>query len=167
MNEEHIDMPHRKQMRLKGYNYSQAGCYFVTLCTLHRRVTLGRIVEGDLSVASSVVLSWIGEIVETYINNIYIKYKNINIDKYVIMPNHIHMIIVLQSGVIEASTPSNATIPKVIRSLKTLVTKEVGTPIFQESFYDHVIRNEADYLAIWNYIDTNPIEWADDEYNQL
>ena len=80
------------------------------------------------------------------------------------MPNHIHMIIMLKDRAMWASPPTNAMIPKIIRSLKILVTKEVGTSIFQESYYDHIIRDEADYLTKWNYIDTNPARWADDEY---
>ena len=80
--------------------------------------------------------------------------KNISgLQKYVMMPNHVHMI--LQT---EEHTPSD-----VIRSFKTMVTKEIGTPIFQRSFYDHVIRNEQDYQAVWKYIDENPIKWAEDE----
>ena len=177
MNGRKIDMPYRKQMRLKGYDYSQAGCYFVTICTLHRRETLGRIVGGDALIAPSVLLSEIGKITEKYINNIDIKHEKAHVDKYVIMPNHIHMIIALENGAMWASPPtdgmmgaahsSDARIPKIIRSLKTLVAKESGVSVFQKSYYDHIIRHEVDYLTKWNYIDTNPLRWAEDEYCEV
>ncbi|SHI21429.1 REP element-mobilizing transposase RayT [Sporobacter termitidis DSM 10068] len=159
-----IEAPFRKQLRLKGYNYSQAGYYFVTICTLHRREILGHAVGGDAHIAPSVLLSEIGAITEKYIKNIDSKYENVYVDKYAIMPNHIHMIIELKDGAMWASPPTNTIIPKIIRTLKTLVTKEAGTSIFQKSYYDHIIRDEADYFTKWNYIDTNPAKWADDEY---
>jgi hypothetical protein len=74
------------------------------------------------------------------------------------------MIVVLNNGAMWASPPTNTILSQIIRSLKTLVTKEAHTSIFQESYYDHIIRNEADYLTKWNYIDTNPAKWADDDY---
>ena len=107
MNDRNNDMPYRKQMRLKGYDYSQAGYYFVTICTLHRRETLGSIIGGDVSIAPSVLLSEIGTITEKYINNIDTKYENAHVDKYVIMPNHIHMIIALKNGAMWASPPTD------------------------------------------------------------
>jgi putative transposase len=159
-----IDAPFRKRMRLKDYDYSKAGCYFLTLCALNRREMLGQVVGGDAYIAPSVLLSKIGAITEKYIKNIDSKYDKVYVDKYVIMPNHIHMIIVLKDRTMWASSPTNAMIPKIIRSLKILVTKEAGTSIFQESYYDHIIRDEADYLTKWNYMDTNPARWTDDEY---
>ena len=107
MNDRNSDMPYRKQMRLKGYDYSQAGYFFVTICTLHRRKTLGSIVGGDVSIAPSVLLSEIGTITEKYINNIDTKHENALVDKYVIMPNHIHMIIALKKGAMWASPPTD------------------------------------------------------------
>jgi hypothetical protein len=172
-------MGNRKQVRLKDYDYSKAGYYFLTICALNRCEIFGQAVGGDANIAPSVFLSKIGAITEKYIKNIDLKYENVYVDKYVIMPNHIHMIIALKDGAINgamlASPPTdsgkalpsaNALIPKIIRSLKILVTKEAGTSIFQKSYYDHIIRNQADYLTKWNYIDTNPARWVDDEYNE-
>ena len=81
------------------------------------------------------------------------------------MPNHIHMILRIEGGhgPMWASAPTQSVSTR-IRSFKALVSKEVGRPIWQRSFYDHVIRNEADYLRIWEYIDNNPACWAEDEY---
>ena len=144
--------PKRKPMRLPEYDYGSNGCYFVTICTQNRRCVLSRVVGDD----AHIVPTKYGEVAEKYIKSIP------GIDKYVIMPNHIHMIIINDSGTMWASSP---TISQKIKSFKTLVTKEIGTAIFQRSFHDHVIRDSGDYLAIWEYIDTNPAKWADDEYN--
>ena len=87
------------------------------------------------------------------------------IDAYVIMPNHVHMIVRIEpeDGAMWASTPTQS-ISDRIRSLKTLVSKKIGVSIWQRSFYDHVIRSEKDYLSIRQYIDDNPAGWAEDEY---
>ena len=77
------------------------------------------------------------------------------IDQYVIMPNHIHMIILKSNG---------RSIENDIRSFKTLVTKQIGEKIWQSSYYDHIIRNEADYLTKAKYIEDNPARWQEDEY---
>ena len=99
-------------------------------------------------------------ICEKYINNINIKYKNVSVDKYVIMPNHIHLIISLY-GTMRASSPTK-NIENIIRSFKIMVTKEIGKSIWQRSYHDHIIRGEKDYQKIWEYIDTNVIRWKKD-----
>ena len=95
------------------------------------------------------------------------KHKNISIEKYVIMPNHIHLIIKIVNesniGMSQAPYPTaNAIIPKFISLLKRYCNREFGNNIFQRSFHDHIIRGENDYLKIWNYIDTNPQKWNED-----
>jgi REP element-mobilizing transposase RayT len=160
------DVPYRKQMRLPGYDYSQKDCYYITICTQNRRNILCEVVGGDALIAPSVHLSEYGKIVDKYVKNIDIKYKNVQLSKYVVMPNHIHMIILLTNGAMRASPPT-ISIPDIIRSLKKMISKETGVSLFQESYYDHIIRDEADYLVKWNYIDTNPVRWKDDEYYTL
>ncbi|MBR6519220.1 MAG: transposase [Oscillospiraceae bacterium] len=100
-----------------------------------------------------------GKIIDKYINNINSKYPHITVDKYVIMPNHIHLMIRID-GMMWASSPT--TISDIVRSIKILTTKEIGKSIFQRSFHDHIIRDDADYLKIWNYIETNPDRWRED-----
>ncbi len=90
---------------------------------------------------------------DKYINNINTIYENISVDKYVIMPNHIHLIISL-CGTMRASSPAK-NIENIIRSFKTMVTKEIGKSIWQRSYNGHIIRGEKDYQKIWEYIDTN------------
>ena len=93
-------------------------------------------------------------------NNINIKYENISVDKYVIMPNHIHLIIFIY-GTMKASSPTK-NVQSIVRSLKKMVTKEIGHSIWQRSYHDHIIRGEKDYRKIWEYVDTNVIRWEKD-----
>ncbi len=80
------------------------------------------------------------------------------------MPNHVHMIIKKEGDTDSTSASNHSSLSSDVRTLKILVTKEIGTSIWQNRFYDHVIRNEKDYLSIWEYIDNNPAKWAEDEY---
>ena len=174
MEDNFVDAPFRKHLRLRQYDYSQAGCYFITICAQHRRKILGRIVGGDDHIApfsrsakaEILRLSGYGECVDRYINSFEAHYKNVSVDKYVIMPNHVHLIIKVaeEYGAPRSSRPTDALIPKIIAALKTMVNREVGRPIWQSSYYDHIIRDEADYLTKWDYIDANPARWAEDEY---
>ena len=154
------NLPVRKPNRLKGYDYSQNGAYFITICVKDRRELLGKIVvRGDAHIAPYTQLSQYGTVVERYINGIT------GIGKYIIMPNHIHMIIFIRSdenGTMWSSSPTTQSVPQLIKSFKTLVTKEIGVSLFQRSYHDHIIRNEQDYLSIWQYIDTNPVKWEED-----
>ncbi|MBR5155192.1 MAG: transposase [Clostridia bacterium] len=152
-----MKLPKRKPTRLKGYDYSTPGAYFITICVKDRKQLLSKIVEDDAFIVSQNNLSEIGLICDRYINNINIKYENVTVDKYVIMPNHIHLIIFLH-GTMRASSPTK-NIETIIRSFKTMVTKEIGNSIWQRSYHDHIIRGEKDYQKIWEYIDTNPINW--------
>jgi REP element-mobilizing transposase RayT len=146
-----VALPKRKPTRLKQFDYSQNGYYFITICTHKKQKILCDIVGDD----AHIVPSQCGIIVEKYISNIP------GIDKYIIMPNHIHLIIQNYNGTMWASSPTQS-ISQKIKSFKTLVTKEIGHNIFQRSFHDHIIRGEKDYLKIWNYIDTNPQKWQQD-----
>jgi putative transposase len=156
---------HRKHPRLKDYDYSQNGCYFVTICTKERARILGEVVGRDAHIPPYIALSSIGECVEKYIGSIPTANLQVQVDNYVIMPNHIHLLISIQDsengGGMWASRP---TIQTIVRSLKILVSKKAGFNIWQTSYYDHIIRNETDYLAHWQYIDDNPAKWAEDEY---
>ena len=89
-------------------------------------------------------------------------YPGVAVDKYVVMPNHIHLILTLPCN--DGRALRAPTVSRIIRAWKETVTKTLGAPIWQKTFYDHVIRDENDYLRIWDYIDTNPLRWAEDEY---
>jgi len=158
---------------LKDHDYSQAGYYFVTVCVKDGHEMLGRVVVGDDAhiVPPFVEHSKYGDAVHKCVRGINGSYCDVFVDKYVVMPNHIHMILVVRglvrngdSGTMWASSPTAARVPNVIRSLKTLVAKECGFSFWQRSYHDHIIRNEDEYKRIWQYIDENPAKWAEDEY---
>jgi len=162
-----LELPKRKNIRLKCYDYNQNGAYFVTVCVKDRHELLGKIVGDDAHIVPSYIEhSEYGNIVEKHIKNINNSYEDVLVDKYVIMPNHIHMIIKInrEDGTMWASSPTTAKIPNIIRSLKILVAKECGFSFWQRAYHDHIIRNEADYLRIWQYIDENPAKWTEDTY---
>ena len=108
-------------------------------------------------------LSRIGDIIDKEINKIPTIYENVEIDKYVIMPNHIHLIISLNGN--EDGRPEvTPTVSHIIKYFKGSISKQIGFSIWQKLFHDHIIRNEAEYLKIWEYIDTNPLKWQKDCY---
>lgn len=97
------------------------------------------------------------------IKNIENIYKNITVDKYVIMPNHIHLLLQIHS--VNGGRPMVVpTIDRVIQQTKGYITKQIGKAIWQPRFYDHIIRGDQDYQEIWQYIENNPAKWADDEF---
>ena len=142
------DSPDRKWPRLRNYDYSAEGFYFITVCTQDRKPILSEIRQTPDG-SSEVCLTEYGKIAESYLESMN------GIDKYVIMPNHVHMIIHKTNG---------KPVSNDIRSFKGLTTKKIGHPIWQRYFYDHVIRDKEDYLVKWNYIIENPAKWQEDEY---
>ena len=160
------DAPSRKRIRLPEYDYSSPGAYFVTVCTRDRRCILSRIAVGDgvLDVPQVHLLPY-GEIVAATLQEMAASYPWLALDHYVIMPNHIHLLLRIgNDGPSRTPAPTNATLPMLISTLKRFSNKKCGIDIFQRSYHEHVIRNENDYLQIWEYIDTNPAKWAEDRY---
>ena len=150
----------RKHNRLKEYDYSQNGYYFITICTAERRKILCDISVGANCVRPKTTFSEIGKLVAENISILNDIYETVRVDKFVIMPNHIHLIVVIQNG----RTQFAPTISRIIKQFKGKITKQVGFCIRQKSFYDHVIRDEKDYLRICEYIENNPGKWAEDKY---
>ena len=155
-----MDLPKRKQIRLKEFDYSQNGAYFVTICTKDRKMLFGD-VEAD-SISARMIDRTFKQTID--------KYSNVYCDKYVIMPNHFHAIIEIKRADME-SAPTISEIVQEFKRYSTLeyikLVKEKLLPpfdkqIWQRSFYDHIIRNEYDYKEIWEYIDTNPLKWKED-----
>ena len=163
-----MNNPKRKDTRLKDFNYSQTGVYFVTLCTLKRQNILSTIsVGGGVLDAPSVELSDYGKIADTVIANINQTYNNIQISKYVIMPNHLHLLIEIKNGASGTPPPTTATnnaLSLLISTFKRFSNKQANTDLWQRGFYDRIIRDNNEYLAAWQYIDTNPLKWSLDEY---
>ena len=140
----------RKSPRMQHYDYSNENYYFITICTHNKKCLFGRPEENN----------FLRKLVEQHISKIETHYQCVQLDKYVVMPNHIHMILVLNQG-------QQVNIQQVIGQFKSGVTrtarKNTGEKqIWQRSFHDHVIRDQAGYEKIWLYIENNPIKWEED-----
>lgn len=155
--------PRRKRIRLPEFDYNSVGAYFITICTKDREQILSRVSVGTtIGRPPTVTLTRYGVIVEEAIQQITDHYPEALIDHYVIMPNHIHIILRLDCE--DGRAMLVPTISRVIQQMKGYVSKRIGHSIWQRRFYDHVIRNEEDYRSIWEYIDNNPARWTEDEY---
>ncbi|HAJ65870.1 MAG TPA: hypothetical protein DCM61_04740 [Clostridiales bacterium] len=162
-----MQLPQRKATRLKGYDYSSPGVYFITICTQNRKCMLSDLVVGEGLAPPETRLSEIGRIAEEQILALEERFPSVSIDRYVVMPNHIHILLLLREQAGGAS-PS-PTVPQVIGTFKSITTRlnrAYGAEglVFQRSFHDHVVRGEADYREIWDYIDSNPARWQEDRF---
>ena len=155
-------VPIRKQNRLTDYDYSIPNAYFITICTENRKNLFWSDVGAIIDRPQDVPLTQYGKTVDFYIKVIPDHYPAISVDHYVIMPNHIHLLLQINSDNNGRSLIA-PTISRVVRLLKGTVSKKIGFPIWQKGFYDHVVRSETDYLEIWNYIEGNPGKWAEDK----
>lgn len=159
-------LPKRKQIRIEEFDYSTPGAYFITICTANREKIFWSERRGELCSPDDAPLSDIGMIVNKEIEKLNSVYDTVAVDKYCIMPDHIHFIISIstdENGLNrrgELRSPVSApTISRVIKQFKGSITKQVGRPIWQKSFYDHGIRNQQDYNEIWEYIENNPLKY--------
>lgn len=173
---------HRRSIRLKGFNYSSDGAYFVTICTQDREMLFGDINNGKM------VLNDIGKMVNYYWFQIPVKFPSIELGQSQIMPNHIHGIIFIcrggpmcppnESGLTRRSTPTiNPTLGTIIQWFKTMTTNNYinnvknlnwvpfDKRVWQRNYYEHIIRNEKDLNKISKYILNNPLIWYRDRNN--
>ena len=177
------EMHHRRLIRLKGYDYSQTGAYFVTMCVKNKENWLGKITDGEE------VLSEIGSIAEKCWNEILTHYPCVQLDKYVIMPNHIHGIIkIIDNDFVGAENlqPLHQIqpLPK-INQYQKIISKSLGSIIrgfkigvtkwcnlhkyelfaWQRNYHEHIVRNEKELNRIREYIVNNPLRWQFDREN--
>ena len=169
-------LPKRKALRLKEYDYASGGAYFVTFCAKDRRNVFWEDVGANSVRPPSVLpLSAIGKIVDSKIQQIETFYRGVSVDKYCIMPDHVHMLIVLSNFEWNIVSPTgeqcsplqgaefnmvdthNPTISRIVKQLKGAATKEIGYSVWQKSFVDRIIRNDKGYSAVWEYIHCNPL----------
>jgi len=163
----------RKLNRLKNYDHSRSGCYFATLCTKNRIEHFGKIEDAKM------ILSQHGVISERYWKEIPNHYKYVEIDEFIIMPNHIHGIIIInvnynKVGTEHCSVPTKKNyglLSNIVKSFKNVVTKIIHDQFqdygfkWQRSFYDHVIRDETSLNKIREYVVNNPLKWDWDKNN--
>ncbi len=163
--------PERKTIRLSEYDYSAPGAYFVTVCTANRakifwsdrrgdlRSPGDRTVDfsrrGELYSPVNIPLSDIGIITDKEIQKLSTVYTAVHVEKYCIMPDHIHMILVIDTDA-DGRTQFAPTISRVMKQFKGSITKQLGRSVWQKSFYEHTVRNQQDYDEIWEYIENNP-----------
>lgn len=157
-----MKLPLQKSNRLKEYDYSTPNAYFITICSIERRCIFWNNVGATIGRPKGSIFSPCGLVIEQAINRIPAHYPAISVDNYVIMPNHVHLLLQIHSD--SSGRPMVApTISNVIQQLKGQVSKQVGAPVWQKGFYDHVVRSSSDYREIWEYIDNNPIRWTEDK----
>ena len=166
----------RKTIRLQGYDYSQTGAFFVTICTYNHRCLLGQIIDGEM------ILNRAGRIVQEEWLNLPRLRPQVRLDQFVVMPNHFHGILMLieetEGTASRAPTregfgkPISGSLPTIIRGFKSVVTHRInltqhtpGQAVWQRGFYEHVIRNEESLNRIREYILTNPSRWELDREN--
>jgi REP element-mobilizing transposase RayT len=186
---------HRRSIRLKGYDYSQASAYYVTIVTWQREHLFGEVVNGEMK------LSRYGLIVQSAWFDLPKHYPHVELDAFCIMPNHAHGIIILdedgrggsfsgrtvfqpQSSIGQALSnvnhetrpygPKRHPLSEIMRAFKSFSAKRInvlrkttGIPVWQRNYYEHIIRNEQDYQTKRNYILRNPANWENDDENQL
>ncbi len=149
------ELPKRKPLRLENYDYSQNGYYFITICTKDRQSLFWQFAKADITHPN---LSEYGKIADEAINAIPSHYSYAKIDKYVIMPDHIHLMLVIsneENGGRMISPPTKP-IATIIGQMKRWVSKKIGFPIWQKSYYEHIIRDDNDYIKKAEYILNNP-----------
>ena len=145
-------IPIRKKIRLNNYDYSQENIYFITICVKDRVELLGKIDK-----ANNIILTKEGNIVKKAIHKLEEIYKNIIIDEYIVMPNHLHILLIIKYK-------NGASISRIIKHLKTNISREITYSIWQKSFYEHIVRNRREYIKIKEYIKNNVINWSKDKY---
>lgn len=172
---------HRRSIRLKGYDYSQAGAYFITICTQDRVCLFGEIVDGEMR------LNDMGRMVEFTWFDLPNHVDGLVLDAFVVMPNHVHgILVIVGAGSTEpAPTGSAPTVPntggekrhglpEIVRQFKTFSSRRIneyrhtpGMPVWQRNYYEHIIRNEESLNRIRQYIADNPLQWALDRENPV
>jgi len=197
------NLHHRRSIRLKGYDYTQAGGYFVTICTHRHECVLGKVVDGTMQ------LSPYGQIACDFWAEIPAHFPNVEAEPFVSMPNHVHVIIMIHEsrrGAVAAplggetppvqdmedgqamrgetlpardmgegrvkggETPPRYGLGQIVAYYKYQTTKRInalrgspGVPFWQRNYYEHIIRNEAEWQNIWDYIQINPLRWEEDQ----
>ena len=169
------ELKKRKTPRYHSFDYNSVGVYFITICTQNRRCILSRIVGTGVLDCPQPELTRYGEIADKYIKQLNDFYEHLSVEKYVIMPNHIHILLWVKenknktdNGQSRTPVPTNveranSACSQFVSTFKRFCNKEYGENIWQARFNDHIIRNRDDYEEHVKYIYENPIRWYYDE----
>ena len=173
---------HRRSIRLDEYDYAESGAYFVTICTQGHLCLFGEIVDGQMR------MNALGQMVQETWCDLPSHYPHVELDAFVVMPNHVHMVIVLTEGndlvgagfkpaLVHGSVPmpdaaKRHRLSEIVRAFKTFSSRQVGrcrgtqgVPLWQRNYYEHIIRSERALNHIRRYIAENPLRWAQDREN--
>ena len=167
--------PNRRSIRLQGYDYSQGGAYFLTICTLKRECLFGEIVEEEI-----LLNDW-GQVTQRCWHDIPAHFPQVELDAFVVMPNHIHGIMVIDKGTAcraptgeQFGRPVPGSIPTIVRSFKAAVTKGInayrqtpGEKLWQRNYWEHIIRNDREMNHIREYVQNNSAQWETDKLHPL
>lgn len=168
---------HRRSIRLKGYDYTQPGAYFITLVTKGRECLFGEIESGVMQ------LNRFGHLAENEWIRLGVRFKRVVVDEFMVMPNHVHGILVIREddpNGTEETIPGNAPIAKseslgtIVGAYKSNTARLInslrwtpGEPVWQRNFYEHIIRNDDEWRAIRDYIKNNPLQWEQDREDPM
>jgi putative transposase len=174
---------HRRSIRLQGYDYSQTGAYFITICTQNRECLFGEITDGEMKMNDA------GWMIQTIWDEMPIHYRGVETDEFVVMPNHIHGIVVIvgagpracpddghprREGHPQGGAPT-LSLPEVVHRFKTMTTKRYTDRVrksgwapfpgklWQRNYWEHIVRNEIELNRIRQYIQYNPVQWELDK----
>ncbi len=161
------EKPRRRLLRLRDYDYTRPGAYFVTVCTRRRACLFGHIADGMMRPNT------LGAIVETCWLTLPHHYPHARLDAFVVMPNHAHGILFLDDDAIaRRATSKRHGLSEIMRAFKTFSSRRVnalsngsGARVWQRGYYEHIIRNETSLRRLRNYIETNPLRWDLDREN--
>lgn len=162
------DIHHRRSLRLKGFDYSSSGAYFMTICTHNRECILGDIIDGEMQLNEFGKIARLpqgGSAKRSHWQQLFQRYQNVEIDESIVMPNHLHGIIIL----LESSSDRRKSISEIIRGFKTFSARQInsirhqyGVPVWQRNYYERVIRTEPELQNVRQYIFNNPQNWDAD-----
>ena len=163
-------LPTRKNLRLKDFDYTSAGAYFVTICAHHKQTVFGQIKSGVVE------LNPYGQLAERVWRDLPEHFPDIRLDEFIVVPNHVHGVVFIDSERARHASPLRqraSNLGKVIGAFKSATTRLInrarttpGAALWQRNYYEHVIRNEASLSEIREYIANNPLKWELDEYFQ-
>ena len=157
---------HRRSIRLKGYDYSQPGMYFLTICVNERACLFGEINNGAMSLNDA------GKVVQATWNSLPEHYAHVMLDESVIMPNHMHGIVAIDAhvGAGLKPAPTRHGLPEIVRAFKTFSSRRIneirdtrGVSVWQRNYWEHIIRSEPELTSLREYIRNNPLQWELDK----
>ena len=165
-----MDLPRRRPNRLERYDYSQPGCYFVTICARERKSLFWDEITSHMGVGADIIRPWteqlspVGLLVKQAIEDIPVHYPNVSLEHYVVMPNHVHILLSIGGDGGRMLSAPTTPLSTIVGQMKRAASKAAGHSIWQKGYHDHIVRNDGDYLRIWDYIRTNPAKWREDCY---